>query len=154
MENKTWAVETMVLIRFEKLVCSGCRGEGLVGRMTQEGGEGEECPFCHGKTMDEMIDEKNSLLLKHNDLISALGTEQKNYAYTLNYLREENRKLKSERDGVFNQLISERNLTAKEREENVKTLKQISDYGKDNDGCCPYGCDTPTIAAKALKHYK
>lgn len=42
------------LHRFE---CSGCNGEGLIGSMTQEGGEGEECPFCHGKTVDQLVDE-------------------------------------------------------------------------------------------------
>ena len=32
-----------------------------------------------------------------------------------------------------------------------KALESISDYEKEDTGCCPYGCDTPTIAALALK---
>ena len=30
----------------------------------------------------------------------------------------------------------------------IDALKQIASYG--NDGICPYGCDTPYIAIKAL----
>lgn len=49
------------LHRYEKMVCTGCHGEGLIGSMTQEGGEGQECPFCHGKTIDQLVDERNEL---------------------------------------------------------------------------------------------
>ena len=31
-------------------------------------------------------------------------------------------------------------------------LAEIASHGDDNDGCCPYGCDTPTIAIRALQH--
>lgn len=37
-----------------------------------------------------------------------------------------------------------------ERLRNV--LAAIADYGDDN-GICPYGCDTPNIASEALKKY-
>ena len=30
-------------------------------------------------------------------------------------------------------------------------LKEIQVYGKKHDGCCPYGCDTPSIAENALE---
>ena len=33
----------------------------------------------------------------------------------------------------------------------IDALKQIASYG--NDGICPYGCDTPYIATKALVDY-
>lgn len=38
-------------------------------------------------------------------------------------------------------------------EQLVEALKVISSYGHgtDTEGTCPYGCDTPTIASKALK---
>jgi len=29
-------------------------------------------------------------------------------------------------------------------------LRSIAVYGERHDGCCPYGCDTPTIATTAL----
>lgn len=29
-------------------------------------------------------------------------------------------------------------------------LQGIAAYGTDHNGCCPYGCDTPTIASMAL----
>jgi hypothetical protein len=32
----------------------------------------------------------------------------------------------------------------------VERLEHIEQYGKDHDGCCPYGCDMPWIAANAL----
>jgi len=31
-----------------------------------------------------------------------------------------------------------------------KALKEIQGYDEAGDGCCPYGCDCPTIACKAL----
>lgn len=30
-------------------------------------------------------------------------------------------------------------------------LREIAKYGKEHDGCCPYGCDTPYIATEAIK---
>jgi len=34
----------------------------------------------------------------------------------------------------------------------IAALKHIASYGK--DGICPYGCDTPDIAIKALVDYE
>jgi len=31
-----------------------------------------------------------------------------------------------------------------------EALRSIATYGERHDGCCPYGCDTPTIATTAL----
>ena len=31
-----------------------------------------------------------------------------------------------------------------------EALKRVARYGENHDGCCPYGCDTPTIASDAL----
>jgi hypothetical protein len=44
------------------------------------------------------------------------------------------------------QLLTLQSQCAKQRE----ALEEIKKYGAEHDGCCPYGCDTPTIAETAL----
>ena len=46
----------------------------------------------------------------------------------------------------------ERALTAEREKVRVleTALRSIAVYGEEHDGCCPYGCDTPTIAHDAL----
>ena len=47
---------------------------------------------------------------------------------------------------------AEQSLTAERERVRVleEALREIAAYDDKHDGCCPYGCDTPTIAHNAL----
>ncbi len=55
-----------------------------------------------------------------------------------------------------NAIVSARFARILERELSIAlaALSEIAKYGKDHAGCCPYGCDTPTIATNALNKLK
>jgi len=52
---------------------------------------------------------------------------------------------------IQKQAIKDLHIAEAERNRLRKALLAIKRYGDGNNGICPYGCDTPNIACKALE---
>lgn len=52
--------------------------------------------------------------------------------------------------GMYNTQSDQLPELLSERDKYKSALSEIKSYGDYHSGCCPYGCDCPTIAEKAL----
>lgn len=83
--------------------------------------------------------------------IESLEKENQSLNKTVDHENEEGDSLRKLHE-LFAEWADKTEVLETRNQELEKALKLISAYDDGTyDGCCPYGCDTPTIALEALK---
>lgn len=123
-------------IRFDKMECTGCRGEGIVGHMTREGGEAEECPFCKGCTVDQLVDQIKTLTEERDAYQSGCesskrGENEWHRKWELNQtekinLRFQLKTVESSRDEAVRALKDASNISPNERSGILTHIEQMT----------------------------